>query len=43
MVIVYMSKCVENLAIVKMIRQFPNQKPWVDRKVRALVMERNIR
>lgn len=37
-------KCVEvDIAIVKAIGQFQNQTPWVDRKVRALVMARNIK
>lgn len=30
------------VATVKMIKQFPNQKLWMDRKVRALVRDKNV-
>lgn len=36
------SHTVEDVAVDKTIKQFHNQKPWVDREERALVMERNI-
>lgn len=40
-VLCYIKNCIETVTVDKCIRIYPNQKPWMNKKVRQLLKERN--
>ncbi|KAK3570817.1 hypothetical protein QTP86_027623, partial [Hemibagrus guttatus] len=41
-VLAYIAFCTDTVLTTKTIKLFPNQKPWLDRKVRSLLKARNV-
>lgn len=41
MVTLYLNCCIESVNKCKVVRKFPNEKPWMNREVRSLLRARN--